>query len=75
MDAEELEPRKDADEENSISTEDNGAETTTTAVKQQVKRWVRLNDLEFNCHLCDQKYAQKKSLEKHVARHGKFCPN
>lgn len=71
MDGEELGPSKDAEEESLIGTEDNGAETTPTKVKQQVKRWDRLNDLEFNCQLCDQKYAHKKSLEKHVARHGK----
>lgn len=41
-----------------------------TNVKQQVRKWDRLNDLEYICGICDQKYAQKKGFEKHVALHG-----
>lgn len=52
-----------------IST-DEESKINRTKAKLQVRKWDRLNDLEYICGICEQKYAQKKGFEKHVALHG-----
>lgn len=38
-------------------------------------RRVRINDLEYACTICEQKYAYKRFLDKHILLHGKSTSN
>lgn len=70
MNEESQEPKECPEAYEPNDAKDEQSKINPTKVKLQVRRWDRLNDLEYVCRICDQKYAQKKGFEKHVALHG-----
>lgn len=72
-DAGQQQPNDNVEERNPVDAEvgDDNSDSSTAKVKLIVTRNDRLNGLDFVCGICDQKYAYKQTLDRHVQLHGK----